>query len=90
MGMDYSNMQFAWSVTIRTNQSGYKVPRTRLYGIQIQRRMINVITEYMIFMQQVFPGGVAMHLITLKLGKVESLVALPVRGSSSKLEGRSS
>ena len=50
--------------------------------------MINFVTEFTIFMQQVIPSGVAKHFITLKLGKVESLVTLAVRGSYSKLEGR--
>ena len=52
--------------------------------------MIDVVIDYTIFMQQVIPRGAAKRFITLKLGKVESLVALAVRGSSSKLEGRSS
>ena len=90
MGIDYANMQFAWSVMIRTNQSGEEVSMTRLYGIQIHRSMINVVTDYPIFMQQVIPGGLAKCFVTLKLGKVESLVAIAVRGISSKLEGRSS
>ncbi len=80
MGMDYDNMQFAWSVMIRTIQSREEVPRTRLYGIQIHRSMINVVTDYTIFMQQVIPGSVAKCLVTLNLGKVKSLVALAVRG----------
>ncbi len=50
--------------------------------------MINVVTDYMIFMQQVIPGGVAKHFVTLKIRKVKSLDELAVRGSSSKLEGR--
>jgi hypothetical protein len=52
--------------------------------------MIDVVTDYTIFTQQVIPGGVAKRFITLKLGKVKSLVALAVRGSFSTLEGRSS
>ena len=42
--------------------------------IQIHRSMINVVTDYTIFSQQVIPGGVAKRFISLKLGKVKSLV----------------
>lgn len=82
VGMDCVNMRFAWSVMTRTNQSGWEVPKTRMYAIQILKSTKSVSTGYLILMWQVILGGVANQFVTLKFGKVGYLVALAVRGSS--------
>lgn len=43
--------------------------------------MISVVTDSSTLIRQIIPGGVAKHFFKLKLGKVESLVALAVRES---------
>ena len=48
VGMVYANMQYAWSVMIRTNPSVTEVLRTRLCTIQILKNMRGAVTDYMI------------------------------------------
>ena len=48
VGMVYANMQYAWSVMIKTNPSVTEVLRTRLCTIQILKNMRGAVTDYMI------------------------------------------
>ena len=73
--MVFANMQYAWSVMIRTNPSITEVLRTRLCTIQILKNIRGAVTDYMIYREGEIPGGVAKYFVTVRHGKVEFQVA---------------